>query len=57
MQGTKKNLKKKTEEAKNAHKIMYYSFSEYNAREKVLNLLMKPRFPLRGKENPFSINM
>ena len=47
---------KKTEEAKNAHKMLYYSFEDYNNDGEAVKVFMKKRYPLEGKENPMSIN-
>ena len=56
VQGLKRNLLKNTEEAKSAHKVLFYSFKEYSNEGEAVRVFMKHRYPLKGKENPMSIN-
>ena len=56
VQGLKRNLLKNTEEAKSAHKVLFYSFKEYCNDGEAVRVFMKHRYPLKGKENPMSIN-
>ena len=41
VQGLKRNILKKTEEAKNAHKLMFYSFEDYNNDGEAIRVFMK----------------